>query len=610
MLNNFFRLRVYAPAIAILLLSSTVFAGTPYVETEKPNVAIRDPRPEKLQPAPEEQSNEGEGVVTPLSEQELENLDEEHEPHLTVADVDFNTIESYGLLEQSRGEGLGKKFYNSSRRSVMTALVRAMPASKWHVMQDLGNQVLLTSANASVIENDVQADFSNGADLFTIRIAKMMQRGFYREAYALFTRMNIDPYNEKLAILGVTSMLLNAQKPLACVEMKTFDAPFKQDIFWKEMDAYCILSMSDGNYPEKQAVVDASKQGVLKQVLASKDYRFPYTPGTFDKLSLFEKALLVSENRLDISGLTPQAYALVPGEHIQAILALQNVSNEAKILLNARGVETGVITPNEFAKVYIRMGRKAEKEKKPLTGLDHISTLYWKRADTFLPEARQATISEIYTHVKTYGYALLVPFLDQIGNNLSPQDFYDLDKADALTRAYLISGKEMPAGILERIKALPAPDALQQKRKDVILTAAALLSGEKDNSPEKLKEIYAGLTQSQVKRLAGLKDIIENIDNRTGSYAKVQIAYEKGFDRSGNKGYMIPAADLINQLDSSSSKHATGETVLLCNLILRGMDQRTVNANVLADAAKALSEVGLGKQAQRLMAEAVLSITE
>ena len=90
----------------------------------------------------------------------------------------------------------------------------------------------------------------------------------------------------------------------------------------------------------------------------------------------------------------------------------------------------------------------------------------------------------------------------------------------------------------------------------------------------------------------------------------MQIAYEKGFDRSGNKGYMIPAADLINQLDSSSSKHATGETVLLCNLILRGMDQRTVNANVLADAAKALSEVGLGKQAQRLMAEAVLSITE
>jgi hypothetical protein len=75
-----------------------------------------------------------------------------------------------------------------------------------------------------------------------------------------------------------------------------------------------------------------------------------------------------------------------------------------------------------------------------------------------------------------------------------------------------------------------------------------------------------------------------------------------------NKSYTMPPAALLDQLELSSKSHAMGETVLLCNLILQGIEQKSVYAGVLADVVRALSEVGLGKQSQRVVAETVLSI--
>lgn len=605
-MNNF---RIFAFALT-LSVSIPALAATPSTE-EKPDTKISATTEVPAETTPVQAEDlEADGIVSPISEEELENAQAtDTQERQNVSEVDFNTVESFGLLEQSRGEGLGKQFYSKSKRSAITSLISAMPDTNWNVMRNIGNQALLTAANTDVIENDSPIDYANGKDLLTLRVEKLIERGLYKEAYTFYTRMKVQPYNEKLARLGIISMLLNAQKPLACVELKTTDVPNKTDSFWKELDAYCVLSLSDQKFPELDAILNTSKHGVIRRILNDKSFNFTYSPTTFESLSLLEKALLVGENRLNLVNTTPAAIRQIPANHIQPLLTIPTLDNTTRILLSARAVEAGVMPAADFAKVYIKIGRKAEKEKKHLTGFEKIADLYWKRLDTFEPQLRKATISEILGLTHAQNYVLLVPYLDELAK-FSATDSYSIEDLNAIIRAYFLIGKEIPAGWLELIRKAYTPDAAQQSKKEILLISAALMSGEQENSTEKLKEIYNLLEKPLNPELAQLKNIIENIDNRTGDYAKVDLTYENGFDTAAEKGYTLPPVALMEQLKVTRSSQATGETALLCNLILKDTKQQTVYPGVLADVAKALGEAGLGKEAQRLLAEVVLSYSK
>lgn len=534
-----------------------------------------------------------------------------------TATSQFSDIESLGILEKPEQGSLGFGLYQGSDRHALTGLVRHLPSySTWIGMQSLANRFLMTAADATKIDNNMKV--SNGQDLLTLRIERLMARGLYEQAFALYSRVGDNPYDPLLMQYGIISMLLVKEKGAACLEMETAFSRNKDIPFWKALNAYCNLTISETSDPAAKDAIAASEYKVLQSVIGAADYTFEYTPQAFEALSMFERGVLVADNRISIASLDQNNIRTIPSTHIQALLAKPELDNTVHILLLARAIETGVTDAKELQSLLKAIAKGFEMNGGSPKGIEQLALLN-KNSDVIFEDAvRAKNVSGLFDYAQQFSSALLIPFLPEI-EKLDPATNLDPAKVRTAIEAFLIAERTIPTSWASQIAKMPvagAPADTEGKStpagasidKERLLLAALLLTASDSGKEDTQNLLVSTLDSAKNPKIRELRNIIENIDNLGNSYARVRYVYENGFDSARNSNYTMPPAAYLSELENARERKATGEAIMLGHLVLQGTKGNTIYSGLLIEVLESLNSVGLTKSSREILAQAVLEM--
>lgn len=525
-----------------------------------------------------------------------------------IESVDFAAIESIGLYTSPEEGSLGNGMYQGADRASLSALIEDLPAeSSLNALEKLTNDMLLSAANAAFIENST--DIKDGADLLTLRIEKLLQRGLIKQAYGIASKIGDDQYyHPRLSRAIVLSMLFGKEKGLACLQSKALNNRFTSEPFWKTLDAYCTLSLSDQPEPNMQDTINASGSAILKSILADPEYKFPYTKETFEKLSMLEQAALVADNRISLTALSEDELKNITAPHIETLLQNTDLTPQQHLLLLSEAVEKGVLPAARLTEELQSIAKTLEKDKRAPVGMEELAALKKESSGFWNGDTRKTAIQKSLSYAKTFNPALLIPFLDVFEDIKNPAQQFTPDQIELVLRAHIIAGKTLHKNWLDSITDIKADQDSEKYQKDKLALAAALLSPPTDDKTRKAPEILTLESQEKTFHLLSFKNIIENIDNPTTSRARVPYIYEKGFDLARNKSYTMPPYVLISELESVAEHGVVAETIALSNLVFSGSETNGIYPGVLLEAYKSFEKIGFKKQAREMMAQAILDL--
>lgn len=210
---------------------------------------------------------------------------------IDLENFDFSAIEGIGLYDRNHPDNLGNDLWDGSKRSAASALLKIMPAhSPDRVVQNLIKGVLFSETNARLLEND--RSVKPGEDLLTLRLNKMIEGGFYNEAFQIYEGLEANKvYHPSLAKAGVLAMFYKGERSLACLEVNSLLPRFQNSDFFKAAKAFC-----------DNDVYSFEARPVLRKILDDPLYRFIFTGAAFDRLSDLEQAVLSGGKLLNFKG--------------------------------------------------------------------------------------------------------------------------------------------------------------------------------------------------------------------------------------------------------------------------------------------------------------------
>lgn len=522
-------------------------------------------------------------------------------------DVDFGKLESFGTLETIEAGSLGQGLYAGADRYTLSSLIsNIQPHSDLIALQKLTNRLLLTAANAGEINNDVV--ISNGADLTTLRLEAMLRRGMYIQAFGLVSKLDENLfYHPRISKAGVLAMLFSGEKGSACLENNANKDRFEKDEFWSVLGAYCAITLSDTPPESATQTIEQSGYPIIKDVLSSKDYSFNYTPESFEKLSLIEKAILTAENKISLKTIDKDGIRNIPAPHLQALIKNSGNTPQQRILLISQAVNTGVLPPVALAEEFMLVNQHLAEEKRPPSGMEELAPLIKKVKGTWHIEDPQAAIAKSIAYAQEFNPAFIIPFIETYAGQ-SSLDGFTLEQISLIVRAFIISDTTLPKTWFANILARATPSDEEAFLKTKLVMATAVLSPEKALNQFKTANYRTNFSQDRAFQLLSYKNIIENIDNPTDQYARVRYIYENGFDSSWNKSYTMPPYAVLSELRSAAQKNVVTDVIALSNLLAAGIDGKTIYSGLVAEMLGNLTAVGLSKQAKEIVAQAILDI--
>src|SRR5262249_1802823 len=148
------------------------------------------------------------------------------------------------------------------------------------------------------------------------------------------------------------AMLYAGEKSLACLEAKTAEQRFEQDEFWKEILAYCDVTLSQKPAQESLAALRALGKKVFTNAANNKSFRFAYSPQAFASLSHIEQAVLAADKRIDAASIENVNAANVPPRDLQLLLNNEHLSDRARTMLTIQAVRHGIVSPSVLEVLY------------------------------------------------------------------------------------------------------------------------------------------------------------------------------------------------------------------------------------------------------------------
>lgn len=508
--------------------------------------------------------------------------------------------ESIGLFDSGHKNSLGAGIYHKSSRAALTKLLEQTKSSQWIVLEREINHFLLTAADASAINNDINVE--TGKDLFTLRLNALLERGLNKQVFDLFTKIPEETTQESLAYSGVLSMLLNKEKALACLDTKTLLPHFKDKPFWQELDAYCTLSLSTQPHEAEQKTITNSNKNIIQSIISSKKFKFEYEPTAFAALSPLERAILTAENRITLKN----AYKDTPVQHLAPLLQQSHINEETRILLTMQAIGHGILETDVLTSLYETLNKKDTT----LKGIGEIAALYGETKKGWIPKKRKDKIERAFALAKNYGDLSLLPFLP-ILMKMEPGEDLSLVNAKRSVFLFLYSDQTFPSKwikYLQKTSIDPSDNKHHEKLRSQILYAAITLTQSDD--PDFMLRAKKTIKPYQLSNstLAALKNITETIDINTDISDKVQYIYENDFDLTENRSYTMPPSILMDALRQSSNNQDIGATLLLSSAILGGIERKELYLGTLGDISIALRKIGSKQVSRRILAQAILEI--
>ncbi len=513
-----------------------------------------------------------------------------------VLKADLKSIESLGLYDSPKDGSLGRDLWDNSRRSEIQYLLERLPEpGKSPVHRNLVMATLLTSAQASLINNDVQPE--PGRDLLTLRLEKLIEFGAYKQAFELYTKLGREPYAPELAKAGILSMLFNGEKSLACLEYKTVqDRDFTGE-FWNDIARYCDYAVS-----EDRSALGKSGLGVLKNIAGNKSYRAGYSPA-LDKMSDLELAILAAEDRIGWPNPGPGALANMPGRYLGIMATLDDLGSAERMNVLTRGVELGVVDPAALGRFY------KEVYDADLRQLENPQGLGWKEIPYAYHEVQNsrydtakkwAAVTRGYGLYGSYGPAAYAPFAPVIGI----LDIASLGPADLKKSVDIIlfTGNPLPGKWTKHLSGIKPANAYEDKLRSL----STILSSFAIDPAVKEEETQAFLKKFDKKTQKTMSIVIENIDSTEQNIHNASEIYDKHFDLTFADNYVMPSPSVWDRLLNSSQNGRIGETVLLSAVALQKLDLDTAYPVFAHDVLQSLNTVGLTNVSRAFVYENVL----
>jgi hypothetical protein len=566
-----------------------------------------------LQPAAEEEvpaeSPPPEVVVKEEAAPPVETPTEEPSEVATEAQstgTDFNKIESLGLLSKASEGGFGLDFWKDSDRSQVMGQLQGMAASSASpAIARLIHGALLSSTDASLITNDVP--LLPGGDLLTLRLEKLLEGGAYVQAFKLYSSLGQDPYHENLSRAGIMAMLFNGEKSLACLEVNTFTTSEEAPEFWTDLAAYCDASLSENPEGPSLEVLKDSKHKLLQTLATNKNFRFGYSPDTFADLGMLEKALLTAESRLDIGTLH---YDKIPFDHIQPLLTYETLSDKDRVMLSAKAVSYGLMTPKELTQLYIRIAKVATKgQENPPTPTEDWQKLpfgYLTALNTE-QEKQWEILRQILAFDKNYSTGAFSPFAGMLAQTTP----VDPTLAEIVTafEVFQTAGVPLPSVWTERAENL-TPEKGENNLYLKVLAASYVARYGSHFNEEQQAKLDQAIEAADKPLGIFVKYIIENVDKQLADDDNAHRAYEKELSLTYEKDYVMPSGVVWDRLIKAGQNKAAGETILLSTVLLRNQELQDTYPPLVADILKATETVGLTDTSKDLAIAAILGKIE
>lgn len=529
------------------------------------------------------------------------------EPAAAPAEPPAQEFLGFAPLNDERS--LGNDVFRGSTRSVLTELFKSLTARDVNLpIHKTTNRVLLTAGRQSDIISDTKP--APGEDLLTIRLEKMLERGLYAEAASIYTSLESEPYHERLASAGLTALIITGRKSLACLDIKSFFEGNAQTPAWKQLGTYCnyVMQVAAGVEPapdQPKNLTQYAAYPILQKIADTPDYTESYNPDLFDKLSQFERAVLIGENRLTIDLPTLRqdiAAGRIPPSHVQALLQLAALDLDTRMLLIVTGIKSASVSHDTLYSLFKTAQIDTADTGSTATMIQIYRRIKAKEPDNDIPAMMRSAL-RLSANI---GPEAMIPLLSTL-ETVEPNLLDPLDYSAALD-AFMAVDRDLPAVwkeslVRREIPAALSPPALRER----LIVQTYALTDPHSRTPQQKQAVRDLLTARDLGKLLPLIDIIENVDKGDPAHNNGPKVYENGFDSSPDKGYTMATAQPQERLKQAVSANAIGETVLLSNWVFRRASAEPFSPDALIEVTGSLKTIGLFDQAQTMVSEAVFA---
>lgn len=542
------------------------------------------------------------------AQEQEENQKEVSEPKAPVIlDVNYERLESQGIRSNIHEGALGRDLWSKSRRSALTAYIPRLPApGPSPAAQDLTYGLLLSRADADLINNDQNPE--PGKDLLTIRLEKILSLGLYREALALYSDLNQNPYHPDLARLGIVTLLLNKESALACLEYKTLgDRHFKGE-FWAALLLFCADKLGENEENENKPDPTTLSSEILKDLFTKTNHKFAYTAKRAETLTLDEKAFLVAKDALVFSSSYDKDTDKIRTEDIQLVISQDATDLREYFPLYDRAAKHGIISYDTLSEIYqdhkIPNSDGEDFKSDDLASWEKRIWLFKQASGTRDDAARVDAFKQAASLSKESTY-LLSPFA-RILRNLDTTDLDAMDVSDleVAFKSFLWARDDIPDSWAERVIVLANNHETLSDRLLPLLLAALIDHPDKrsDLDEKSLKAFEEKAFSAPFYSL-----IMKQIDRDYRDTHNADTIYEKDFTLTFDESYVMPSVDLWDYIVYSAREEAIGETVIASLFALKASELNTLYPRFTREIIEGLNKVGLNRYSRVLLKEALLN---
>lgn len=507
--------------------------------------------------------------------------------------TNFTQLESIGIFDTDHPQSIGNGAYYEAERSSLTALIDKADRGPWIALNKNIRNLLLTSADASTISNDIE--IKDGKDLLTLRLNTLLKLGYYKQAAALSTKIPEDVKNEKLNSLSILSMLLNREKAKACLNVKIYAPEYEYKGIWKDLDSYCTFTLKSGT-----EIPTDTKSFALKSLANDRKFTITYDTKTFKTLGFLDQAILTAENAILLENKNFADYAAFPASHISSLLSQSNITQDQRAVLTAYGMTYGITENSDLIAQYEAI---AEKENAQ-SDIEKIAILYAESEKLLTTNKSQKVLSALSLAEKN-ALPLFTPFLNA-ASNLDIGSDLTMDQVNALLRLHLQQDTDAPDDWIDDLNDMECNDISCNTARAKTLISALLMNESVS------KKLFASSQKTLTPYLLYFiketpsKNIIENIDMSGLIGDKVRFVYENDFDLGGNKSYTMPPYSAIIELQRLGRQQNTATVILLSGILLNNIAPEGIYHETLDDIVSALRETGMNRLSRQMMAQAVI----
>ncbi len=534
--------------------------------------------------------------------------------------TNYKLTESIGLLGTKDKGSFGNGMYRGTKRSELTTLLKLIEQSQWVSMRPLVKNFLLTEADSAALTQDIP--ITMGEDLLTLRLNALLRMGYNREAFELYRKASDNKLDEPTIRAGVYAMLLNRQKGLACLEVKTVAPQYNDISVWAALNTYCESSISNEDAPKQRDKNAFSKYPVLRSLISPNDFGYIYKPKSFAALSMLERAALSAEGIMATNYISPKTMSKIPPDHIAILLTQPGINGLQKALLLGGAIDYAIEQPkalNAYYEEILKRHDEAAKKKEesessppniassPATeDLLTLARLYDETKGSWQGKERTEKISQARALASNYSDKLLIPFLPIIGK-LNIDKELSLKDALSIAHLYLYTPDAISKSWIKYLLKADFSDKTQKTltQEKLLISLFLLYKNSNDALSNKVyKHISTASLHSSLTK--DIKNIIENIDSPPTNDDKVRIKDTNGFDLTIDKGYTMPPYRVLNTLKQASDDQDISVSLLLSACILSKIDRQSTYIGTLGDIALALNKIGIKTAPRRIIAQALM----